>query len=114
MWIDKITSHGSLHQIVNIYITLFFNTGKVSAAFKRDESPVSNLATVIPRGCSRMEGALLPAMRLARRTSKDKEEKEGVTSRADKEDFAIFHFFQSPLSKDLLTATACFTLSPDH
>ena len=77
---------------------------------------VSNLATVISRGCSRMEGARLPAMRGARRTSKDKEEKEGVrrTSRADREDFAIFRFFQSPLSKDLLTATACFTLSPDH
>ena len=88
--------------------------GKVSAAFKRDENRVSNLATVISRGCSRMEGALLPAMRGARRTSKDKEEKEGVrrTSRAD--NFAIFRFFQSPLSKDLLTATACFTLSPDH
>ena len=90
--------------------------GKVSAAFKRDENRVSNLATVISRGCSRMEGALLPAMRGARRASKDKEEKEGVrrTSRADKADFAIFRFFQSPLSKDLLTVTACFTLSPDH
>ena len=89
---------------------------KLPQLLKRDENRVSNLATVISRGCSRMEGARLPAMRGARRTSKDKEEKEGVrrTSRADREDFAIFRFFQSPLSKDLLTATACFTLSPVH
>ena len=75
--------------------------GKVSAASKRDENRISNLATVISRGCSRMEGARLPAMRGARRTSKDKEEKEGVrrTSRADREDFAIFFFFQSPSFK---------------
>ena len=89
---------------------------KLPQLLKGTKKRVSNLATVISRGCSRMEGALLPAMRGARRTSKDKEEKEGVrrTSRADKADFAIFRFFQSPLSKDLLTATACFTLSPGH